>query len=1630
MKKVRVRMNKALAVMLSALMACPSVSMGSVLADAANPSESMGSVLDGSDAGAPTAESGTDVSANDANAGSPIDQTQSDNSADISDPADGNGMGTSEDNAGGGAPVDGTNVEVPVDGASAEVPVDRTELDASTDGTDAGTSVELPAQDTSVDNADGNMPTEGTNAGIIADNTDAEQSVFSERAEGAYIFSYEGETAASSPFDGINQTETPQFNKNNALAMAASSSVKIPFTGKIEQGTAVFDVELCPVSGTVQNVVLQNSAGETLFVVCANANKKKIYLTSTEGGDELVPLGAYNTDNRWHRVRIELYFDESKDNVLKFEVSASCFGTKNGYSKEPDAWTVIGSVTQEDLLKVSGGENGTVSTADGSTEHPFDLNAITISNSGKARWIGDMYLYDITNVELAEQPGEQTPGEDFAPGEAAVKVTYSTGTEETIALKNLLCGVDYTVEENDTGKYVICYGGKKLETETEVPAAIMTGIRIKTQPTKKVYAKGETLDVEGLVVESVMSDGTAADLNADAYTLSTPDMSTEGLKEVIVTYNDNTAFTDSFKVRVESSDAAKIFAYAGDAVSVEELGLTGDTDKIQLSTEELAGSIGQNLAFNAGGTVTKSWDALNAGKVKVNVEFNQANKNNIAHFRLYDGAGNLLINFIQQKSGNLNLYKNTDTADSYETVVPTQIGAWVRLETEIDLTASNAEQKLIFTTKSYYKDLDTGEWKEGAVVSNQTYEGWGAASGCASDLTEFSLGSLAIQSTGAGVAYSKIEVLAPADDSQSFVYIDADDISDLELEESSEGVLKVHNGDQSGNTTNKLSITGGYITKTLKNPISSGKVSLETVGNHNGNIMGVQILDSEGRNLITYSQQSSGNLNLYYGTDITGTSNAGTIAGKDIISTKKWVKVKTEIDLDEANKTGVLEFTMNVQYKDSYLDEEWKDAGNCTQQLYLDKGLANGAAGDGFTSFDIGAIKIGNTGSTVYVDDIKFDDGNGINGYVTITDKILKSMEITTPAAVTEFPQNGKISTEGLVLTGTYDVHYSDGKVEEKTYKITKYEVECDTSQIVDAAPVTIKVTDHDKEFTASYNVKITPAPDGSYVTFGYTDESSVAQTGFSGSKISAAGGDAYGNDSNKIKLDKGSSTMTLAAPSTTGTVHFETEFLTTATSKASLFLRILNSEGKPMVDFAQYGSGNLNLYIDKKTSGTDGAMAGQFPGLPVKKWAKLSVDIDLDESAKQGHLVFDAVVWKIDDYKSGEWVVHAEFDEDLYLKSTMAPTTTGSASSDATVFDVASIELVNSNGTNYYDNMFFEAIRGDVTKELVELWIEKPAEKTDYTVGDGLNRTGLVLMGKYKYLFPNGDVKEKTAEVTKYDVSFDNTQPGDEVPVILSAGGLTASYNVVVRPNTALDDIEEYLVNYINNKLVNLDVDKVVHINKRQVRLPIETANNEGLSWEITSGNANVAENILTVIPSAEGETEVEVKVTLSTINNDGDPVSFSKTIKLAVPKESGKVVDDSLTTEESLRYAVQTLYERGLFDGQANLTDVEAVMASLGREITTEEIAVMLVNMFDIDTTFTDTKIDRVDVEDDAWYSKYVKAAFQLSVETRNSHEGKEYYGIGKGVNRDNLSYMINRIVHIDQTSLPSDYADRMFE
>ena len=77
-------------------------------------------------------------------------------------------------------------------------------------------------------------------------------------------------------------------------------------------------------------------------------------------------------------------------------------------------------------------------------------------------------------------------------------------------------------------------------TPDSTPAATVSSIAMKTQPTKTTYSVNDELDVTGAVITATYSDSTTADVNVTAAMCSGFDSATAGEKTVTVTYQTKT----------------------------------------------------------------------------------------------------------------------------------------------------------------------------------------------------------------------------------------------------------------------------------------------------------------------------------------------------------------------------------------------------------------------------------------------------------------------------------------------------------------------------------------------------------------------------------------------------------------------------------------------------------------------------------------------------------------------------------------------------------------------------------------------------------------------------------------------------------------------------------------------------------------------------------------------------------------------------------------------------------------------------------------------------------------------------------------------------------------------------------
>jgi len=192
-------------------------------------------------------------------------------------------------------------------------------------------------------------------------------------------------------------------------------------------------------------------------------------------------------------------------------------------------------------------------------------------------------------------------------------------------------------------------------------------------------------------------------------------------------------------------------------------------------------------------------------------------------------------------------------------------------------------------------------------------------------------------------------------------------------------------------------------------------------------------------------------------------------------------------------------------------------------------------------------------------------------------------------------------------------------------------------------------------------------------------------------------------------------------------------------------------------------------------------------------------------------------------------------------------------------------------------------------------------------------------------------------------------------------------------------------------------------------------------------SDNVTIENRVVTVTPSTEAKTEAKITVAIVTQNANGKNITIEREVVFEVAKATSS---GTPTITVDMKKAVEVMMDMGLFKGQERLDSTAAIMSQLEGKIAIEEFVAMLVILFDVDTKYTDTVISRDDIDYNAWYADYVIAAYQLSLETEASRMGKESYGIGDNLTKEDIVYMLSRIIAVDKTTLPADYATRMFE
>lgn len=163
----------------------------------------------------------------------------------------------------------------------------------------------------------------------------------------------------------------------------------------------------------------------------------------------------------------------------------------------------------------------------------------------------------VEKITVVSQPkAEYELGEALNLDGGRILVDYSDGTQEEIAMTpEMVTGFDSATAGTKT--ITVTYGGCTaaftVEVKDKETESVLESIRISRLPDKTNYRTGEKLDLTGMVVEAVYSDG-AVNVITD-YAVSEYDFSTAGTKTITLTYE---GFTAAFTVEVKGQEAEAV----------------------------------------------------------------------------------------------------------------------------------------------------------------------------------------------------------------------------------------------------------------------------------------------------------------------------------------------------------------------------------------------------------------------------------------------------------------------------------------------------------------------------------------------------------------------------------------------------------------------------------------------------------------------------------------------------------------------------------------------------------------------------------------------------------------------------------------------------------------------------------------------------------------------------------------------------------------------------------------------------------------------------------------------------------------------------------------------------------------
>lgn len=287
-------------------------------------------------------------------------------------------------------------------------------------------------------------------------------------------------------------------------------------------------------------------------------------------------------------------------------VSVTTMPTKVNYhiGKEFDSTGIVVTATASDGNTIDVTKDCTYSGFDSSSPKQCEITV----HYGSFTCTFEVTIIRLTILEVTHMPTKTKyfTGETFDSTGLIITAYYDNGTSEQVT--------DYTLSNPDMSTYgnktvTVTFDGKTVDFSILV--VDISGIEVKTMPTKTEYPKGDVFDTTGLSILVKYTDGTSETITT-GFEVSGFDSSSVGEKTITVTYKTHTT---TFKVAVYDLSGIRITSFPSKVYY--KIGETFDPSGLTVAAVRQDGTEKEITDYDISG-----FDSSSAGSKTITVSYN------------------------------------------------------------------------------------------------------------------------------------------------------------------------------------------------------------------------------------------------------------------------------------------------------------------------------------------------------------------------------------------------------------------------------------------------------------------------------------------------------------------------------------------------------------------------------------------------------------------------------------------------------------------------------------------------------------------------------------------------------------------------------------------------------------------------------------------------------------------------------------------------------------------------------------------------------------------------------------------------------------------------------------------------